>query len=106
MGPVGATVGGALGNMAGTYIGKKFLGDDYKGQSAVIGSALGGLAGGLIPGFKNGGKVLGQRGTPKIILAHGGEWVLPLSVPPTKNQQSAIEKKRKIKRDKIPDMFV
>jgi len=41
MGPIGATLGKSLGDMAGNYIGKKYLGDDYKGQTALIGSTLG-----------------------------------------------------------------
>jgi hypothetical protein len=102
MGPVGNTLGSALGNMAGTYIGKK-LGDDYKGQTALIGSSLGGLAGSLLP-FKNGGKIPGKKGDPIVILAHGGEWVLPFS--PTKKQISLIEKRKKQKREKKVELFV
>ena len=105
MGPTSAILGSALGHMAGTYIGKK-LGDDYKGQTAVIGSTLGGLAGGLIPGFKNGGKVPGVKGKPKVILAHSGEWVLPINIPPTKEQKSKIEKQKKIKKEHIKNYFV
>lgn len=104
MGVIGQQIGSSLGNMAGTYLGKK-IGDDYKGSVASIGSTLGGLAGGLLP-FKNGGRVPGVTGKPKVILAHGGEFILPVGVPPTKKQQSAIEKKKKIKKEKIPDMFV
>ena len=105
MGVIGAQIGSAVGNMAGTYIGKR-LGDDYKGQAASIGSAVGGFAGGLIPGFKNGGKIPGARGKPKIILAHSGEFILPIGVPPTKKQQSSIEKRKKIKREHIKNYFV
>jgi hypothetical protein len=104
MGPIGATLGTSLGHMAGTYIGKK-LGDDYKGQAAIIGSALGGLGGALLP-FKNGGKIKGKKGKPTIILAHAGEWVLPVDVPPTKEQRSLIEKKRKLKKEKKVNLFV
>ena len=104
MGPIGATLGTSLGHMAGTYIGKK-LGDDYKGQAAIIGSTLGGLGGALLP-FKNGGKVPGPRGKPKVILAHAGEWVLPVDVPPTKEQRSLIEKRKRKKREKKIQLFV
>jgi hypothetical protein len=104
MGPIGATLGTALGNIAGTYIGKK-LGDDYKGQTALIGSSLGGLAGSLLP-FKNGGKIPGKKGKPIIILAHGQEWVLPNGVSPTKEQISSIEKRKKQKREKKVELFV
>jgi len=103
MGPIGATLGKSLGDMAGTYIGKKYLGDDYKSQTALIGSTLG-LAGGSLLPFKNGGKVPGKKGQPKIILAHGGEWVLPFS--PTKEQRSLIEKRKKQKREKKVELFV
>jgi len=103
MGPIGATLGKSLGDITGTYIGKKYLGDDYKGQTALIGSTLGGLAGGLLP-FKNGGKIPGKKGKPIIILAHGQEWVLPFS--PTKHQRSLIEKRKKQKREKKVELFV
>jgi uncharacterized protein YcfJ len=107
MGPVGNTLGSALGNMAGNYIGKKYLGDDYKGQTALIGSTLGGLAGSLIPGFKNGGRVPGKKkGEPKIILAHSGEFILPTDIKPTKEQRSLIEKRKKQKREKKVELFV
>jgi len=105
MGPIGATLGTSLGNMAGTYVGKKLLGDDYKGQSAIIGSTLGGLGGALLP-FKNGGKVPGKKGKPKIILAHGGEWILPTDIKPTKEQRSLINKRKKLKRAKKAELFV
>jgi len=105
MGPIGATLGKSLGDITGTYIGKKYLGDDYKGQTALIGSTLGGLAGGLLP-FKNGGLVPGKKGKPKIILAHGGEWVLPTDIKPTKEQRSLIEKRKKQKREKKVELFV
>ena len=104
MGPIGTVLGTNLGHIAGTYIGKK-LGDEYKSSSANIGASIGGLAGTLLP-FKTGGKVPGQKGKPKIILAHSGEWVLPLSVKPTENQKNRIEKiKRKVKSKPI-DIFV
>ena len=106
MGPTSAVLGASLGHMAGTYLGKK-QGDDYKGQTAIIGSTLGGLAGGLIPTFKNGGRVMGKKkGEPKLAILHTGEWVLPISIPPTKEQKSKIEKQKKIKKEKIPNMFV
>ena len=104
MGLIGNQIGSSIGHMAGTYLGKK-LGDDYKGQTALIGSTLGGLAGGLLP-FKNGGKVPGKKGKPKIILAHSGEWVLPNDVNPTKHQRSLIEKRKKQKREKKVELFV
>jgi hypothetical protein len=104
MGPIGATLGKSIGDMAGTYIGKK-LGDDYKGQTALIGSTLGGFAGSLLP-FKNGGLIPGKKGKPKIILAHSGEYILPNGVNPTKKQISSIEKRKKTKKEKKVELFV
>ncbi|MFG0329221.1 MAG: phage tail tape measure protein [Phycisphaerales bacterium] len=37
----------------------------------------GGLIGGLIPGFDTGGVVPGPRGAPRLVMAHGGETILP-----------------------------
>ena len=105
MGPVGATIGAAGGSMAGRALAKKYLGNDYADQSAIIGGALGGLGGALLP-FKTGGKIPGRKNKPKIILAHGGEWVLPVSVAPTKNQRNQIEKIKKKARNKQVDVFV
>ena len=53
MGPVGATIGAAGGSMAGRALAKKYLGNDYADQSAIIGGALGGLGWALLP-FKTG----------------------------------------------------
>jgi hypothetical protein len=106
MGPIGATLGKSIGDMAGTYIAKKYLTDDYKGQTALIGSTLGSLAGAALLPFKNGGKIPGKKGKPIIILAHGQEWVLPNGVSPTKEQISSIEKRKKQKREKKVELFV
>jgi hypothetical protein len=94
MGPVGNTLGSALGNMASRALAKKYLGNDYADQSAVIGGALGGLGGALLP-FKTGGKIPAQKNKPKVILAHGGGWVIPVEVKPTKSQRNQIEKIKK-----------
>ena len=56
-------------------------------------NALQTLAETPIPVFKNGGRVKGARGRPKIIQAHVGEYVLPVGVKPTKAQKSAVAKK-------------
>ena len=40
----------------------------------VIGSGLGALG---VPGFDDGGIVPGRTGAPKLVLAHGGETILP-----------------------------
>ena len=64
--------------------------DAFKQLSA---NALQQLEGAAIPVFKNGGRVKGARGRPKIIQAHVGEYVLPVGVKPTKAQKSAVAKK-------------
>jgi hypothetical protein len=65
--------------------------DAFKQLSA---NALQTLAETPIPVFKNGGKVKGTRGKPKIIQAHVGEYVLPVGVKPTKAQKSAVAKRK------------
>jgi len=105
MGVVGNTIGSAIGNMASRALAKKYLGNDYVDQSALIGSTLGGLAGGLLP-FKNGGKIPGKKGEALVIIGHGQEWVLPNGVNPTKKQISLIEKRKKQKREKKVELFV
>jgi hypothetical protein len=105
MGVLGQTLGSSAGHMLGTYVGKR-LRDDYKNSAASIGSAIGGALGSLTP-YETGGRVKGGRkGEPKIILAHTGEWVLPIGIRPTKSQQSAIEKRKKVKKEKIGQYFV
>jgi hypothetical protein len=62
-----------------------------------IGSLLGGVAGSFLP-FKKGGKVPGKKGKPLKAIVHGGEFVLPAGVKPTKTQLAkvkALNKKKK-----------
>lgn len=61
------------------------------GQSigSILGGALGGAAGGYLLPFKKGGRVLAKRGQPMPILAHGGEVIVPNSLP--KIQKMALE---------------
>ncbi len=56
-------------------------------------NALQTLAETPIPVFKNGGRVKGAHGKPKIIQAHVGEYILPVGVKPTKAQKTAVAKK-------------
>ncbi len=79
-----AVIGNLLGQAAGHAIGKKF-------GNAKAGQSVGGAIGGVLP-FKKGGKVPGKKNSPKMILAHGGEYVLPVSVKPTKAQKAAVKK--------------
>ena len=84
MGFFGSLLGGRLG-----AIGSKFLPiPGVDGQ--VLGTALGGLA-----PFKNGGAVGGKKGKAKVILAHGGEYVLPANAKPTKAQKAIVARNKK-----------
>jgi hypothetical protein len=85
---------GVFGNIIGTGLGSGFgqvFGGD-RGRDA--GGALGGIAGGLLP-FKKGGRIPGPKGKPKVILAHGGEYVLPAGVKPTKAQKAEVAKRHR-----------
>ena len=82
MGVFGEILGNAVGAGAGQYFG----GD--RGRN--VGGTVGGALGGLLP-FKKGGRIKGgKKGTPKPILAHVGEYVLPVGVKPTKAQLKAV----------------
>ncbi len=83
---IGSELGGLLGGAAGTYFGG--------GTGGAIGSLLGREAGKFLP-FKKGGKVPGKVGKPVKTLLHGGEYVLPASVKPTKAQKMAVAKLHK-----------
>ena len=48
-----------------------------------------------VPVFKNGGRVSGKRGKPRIAQLHGGEFVLPVGVAPTLSQKKAVAKRKK-----------
>jgi hypothetical protein len=48
----------------------------------------------LLP-FKTGGRVPGARGRPRKILAHSGEYILPVGVAPTKAQKAAVARRRR-----------
>ena len=83
-------IGSAVGTFAGGKIGKHFAGK----TGETIGKVIGGVAGGLMP-YKNGGMVKGKRGKPVHILAHDGEWVLPVGVKPTSAQKKEVAKRKK-----------
>ena len=67
------------------------LGGDIGG---AIGSSIGNWGQKLL-GFKKGGKVPGAKGKPKIAIIHGGEYILPIGVKPTKAQKSAVARRKK-----------
>jgi len=86
---LGKRGGSALGKMIGGKTGKK------------IGSSLGRMAGKGVSGlvqaetglkFAKGGRVPGKKHAPKKAIVHGGEYVLPVGVKPTKAQKNAVAK--------------
>lgn len=82
---------GVFGNLLGQAVGRA-VGQKAGGKGgAGVGQQVGGIAGNLLP-FKKGGKVPGKKGAPIVILAHGGETVLPVGVKPTKAQKAKIAK--------------
>lgn len=85
---------GFFGNLLGQGLGA--LGGGLFGDSGT-GSKIGGALGNFLP-FKKGGKVPERRGKPVPALLHGGEYVLPVGVKPTKAQMKKVadgKKKRK-----------
>ena len=84
----GNILGSGAGQMIGGYAGGS------RGRDA--GGVIGGAIGNLLP-FKKGGKVPGAKGKPKVILAHGGEYVLPVGVKPTKAQKAQVAKRHRKK---------
>ena len=85
---------GFFGNLIGQGLGK--LGEGLLGKTKGIdGAALGGGLGGSILPFKNGGAVGGKKGKGKIILAHGGEYVLPANAKPTKAQKAIVARNKR-----------
>jgi hypothetical protein len=86
--------GNLLGNLAGS-LGSKFL-----PIPGVNGGELGGAIGSLMP-FKTGGAVKGRKGSRQVVLAHGGEYVLPANAKPTKAQKAIVARnKAKAKKDR------
>jgi hypothetical protein len=63
---------------------------------AGLGEAGGNWLGGLL-GFRKGGLVPGPKGKARKIIAHGGEYILPLGVKPTLAQKKKVANLRKKK---------
>ena len=85
---------GFLGNLLGQGLG--YLGGGLFGDSGT-GSKIGGALGNFLP-FEKGGKVPVRKGKPLPALLHGGEYVLPAGVKPTKAQMKKVaDGKRKKK---------
>ena len=80
--------GEILGNGLGQARGQLLAGDRGRQAGGIIGGALGSL----IPEFKRGGKVKGKKGKPVRAILHGGEYVLPVGVKPTKKQMADVAK--------------
>lgn len=101
MGLLGSQIGGyglsAAGEYAGRAIDKKLGGGNIAQEAGKnIGRVAGTALGSLLP-FKKGGKVPGPVGKPVKALIHGGEYVLPAGVKPTKAQKMAVAKLHKKK---------
>ena len=95
MGVIGGVVGNEIGSHLGGYLGSK-VNEKYRGSGSAIGSAIGSLVGSLAP-YKMGGRVKGKKGKAIPVLAHGGEYILPVGIKPTKTQMNAIEKRKRKK---------
>lgn len=90
MGVIGQQLGSLLGQKAGQAIGGK----KYGNVLGDVGKILGSAGGAYLSPFKNGGRVPGKVNAPKKILAHGGEYILPVGVKPTVAQQNAVAKRK------------
>lgn len=82
---------GIFGKILGTALGS--IGSQLLPVKGIDGGQVGGLLGGLAP-FKTGGRVGGKKGKAVPILAHGGEYVLPVGVAPTATQRKAVAKRK------------
>jgi len=94
MGLIGGQLGKIGGGALGGALGKKYGGSTGEKIGSELGSVAGGALGTLLP-FKKGGKVPGPKGKAVKALVHGGEYVLPAGVKPTKAQKAAVAKLHK-----------
>ena len=99
MGLFGTMIGSAVGKFAGGALGKHLGGGSGGEAGEKIGEAVGGLGGALVP-FKTGGRVKGKKGKAMKAIVHGGEYVLPVGVKPTKSQKAEVAKIKKAKAKK------
>ena len=90
----GLSLGKLLGGVAGKHLGK-LIGKESEGEN--FGQQLGEYGSKFLP-FKKGGRVRGKRSQAVPILAHGGEYILPASVKPTKAQMKAVNALHKPKK--------
>lgn len=78
---------GIFGKILGTALGS--VGSQLFPIKGLDGGQVGSLLGELAP-FKTGGRVGGKKGKAVPILAHGGEYVLPVGVAPSASQKKAV----------------
>lgn len=67
------------------------------GLGSVLGKAAGTYALEAAPAllaFKTGGRIGGKKGKAVKIIAHGGEYILPVNVKPTKKQKEVVRKNK------------
>lgn len=96
MGLIGSQIGKIGGSALGGALGGKYGGSTGQKIGSELGGLAGGLAGNFLP-FKKGGKVPGPKGKAIKAVVHGGEYVLPAGVKPTKAQKAAVAKLHKKK---------
>lgn len=89
-------LGAILGKSAGRALGKTL--HLPKKLTGALGLAAEG-AGAVLEPFATGGYVKGKKGTkkgqPVPILAHAGEFVVPLNAKPTKKQKKTVAKNKR-----------
>lgn len=87
---VGKTVGSELaGGLVHSFGGGKRAEASARAIGGTLGEVGAPLAGAAL-GFKTGGKVPGKKGRAVQATLHGGEYVLPVGVKPTKTQMKAV----------------
>ena len=72
-----------------------------KAAGSVLGKAAATYAMEAAPAllaFRTGGRVGGKKGKAIKIIAHGGEYVLPANVKPTKAQKAVVRKNKSKKK--------
>ena len=75
----------AAGKAAGSVLGKAAA--TYAMEAAPI-----------LMAFRTGGRVPGKKGKAIKIVAHSGEYILPLNVKPTKAQKAVVRKNKSKKK--------
>ena len=94
-------LGAIFGKSAGRALGKTLhLPKELTGALGVAGEG----AGAVLEPFATGGKVKGKKGKAKPILAHGGEYVLPVNAKPTTEQKAIVAKNKKLAKKGIKFM--